>query len=259
MDGATGDLIVASRQGHRVYRVTPSGGVSIVAGSGSAGFSGDGSLATTAELNNPRGVAVGDDHSIYIADQENHRIRRVFPDGRIASVVGGGDSEFMGETIPATQAKLNRPDGLAFGADGALYIASSESNDEDDVSQPARLLKAFNAQRNVFGHEEIVLPSNDGNLAYVFDLRGKHLRTQAALTGFDALRFDYDDAGFIERVVDVSAPTPRVTAFERDDSEQVQRIVSPFGHVTDVSHDGLGALEQLIDPLRRHSIQLHAS
>jgi glucose/arabinose dehydrogenase len=101
--------------------------ITTVAGTGVLGFSGDGGLATAAQLNQPHGVAVGPDGSLYIADSNTFRIRRVAPDGTITTVAGTGVFGFSGEGGPATAAQLNTPYGVAVGPDGSLYIADSNN------------------------------------------------------------------------------------------------------------------------------------
>src|SRR5690606_39300931 len=66
----------ATGGGHRIRKVTPDGTIHTVAGTAERGFSGDGGKATEATLDAPRGLALGPDGTLYIADQENHRIRR---------------------------------------------------------------------------------------------------------------------------------------------------------------------------------------
>jgi len=93
------------------------------AGTGAEGYSGDGGPATAAALNFPTDVAVGPDHSLYIADAHNHVIRRVRPDGTITTVAGNGTAGFSGDGGPPTQAQLNDPSGVFVDRTGVLYIA----------------------------------------------------------------------------------------------------------------------------------------
>ncbi|MGQ0594444.1 MAG: NHL domain-containing protein, partial [Gammaproteobacteria bacterium] len=125
--GADGSLYFADVSNHRIRRVGPDGIISTVAGNGVYGFSGDGRPATKASLLYPRTVALSVDGSLYIADTGNHRIRRMRPDGIIATVAGNGNSGFSGDGGPATQASLAFPAAVAVGADGSLYIADSNN------------------------------------------------------------------------------------------------------------------------------------
>src|SRR5262249_37474022 len=94
-----GSLYIADMFNNRIRRVGPDGIITTVAGSGDYGsgdygFSGDGGPATQAQLGLPTGVAVAPDGSLYIADMFNNRIRRVGPDGIIATIAGNGSYGF---------------------------------------------------------------------------------------------------------------------------------------------------------------------
>jgi uncharacterized protein (TIGR03437 family) len=126
MDGR-GNLYVVDQRNHRVRRIAPDGTITTVAGSGnghmSAGYGGDGGPATSAQMNHPSAVAVDAAGNIYIADMMNHRVRRVTPDGRIATVAGNGRPGYGGDGGPGPAGQLNFPAGLALDAAGNLYIA----------------------------------------------------------------------------------------------------------------------------------------
>jgi sugar lactone lactonase YvrE len=125
---ALNNLYIADKVGNRVRRVNADGIIQTVAGTGSTGFSGDGGLATRARLNAPEAVAVDAAGNLYIADRENQRIRKVDTDGVITTVAGTGDPGFSGDGGPATQAKLNSPQGVAVDLAGNLYIADHYNN-----------------------------------------------------------------------------------------------------------------------------------
>jgi hypothetical protein len=93
-----------------------------------SGFSGDGGPATSARLSHPTRVAVGHNGEMLIADRDNHRIRRVGPDGKISTIVGTGLAGFGGEGGPATDAFLKFPtDVLPDGANDLLIVDTSNS------------------------------------------------------------------------------------------------------------------------------------
>src|SRR5262249_39209729 len=93
--GPDGSIYIAG--GRRIRRAGPDGTIPPSAGPGLVGFSGDGGPAAAAQLGAPRGVAVGPDGAIYIADSTNNRIRRVGRDGIISTVAGNGTAGFGGD------------------------------------------------------------------------------------------------------------------------------------------------------------------
>jgi len=128
LDGA-GDVFIADNQNAVVRKVGPTGVITTVAGNGVPGYSGDGGLATGAELNDPRGVAVASNGDIYISDAGNERVRKVdHSTGVISTVVGNGVAGFAGDGGLATLAELNVPRAVALDATGNLYIADTANN-----------------------------------------------------------------------------------------------------------------------------------
>jgi RHS repeat-associated protein len=118
--GKDGSIYIADTYNHRIRRVTPDGMINTVAGNGNAG---DGGPAIAASLNFPNGVAVASDGSIYISDSNNHRIRRISPEGIINTIAGNGIAAFSGDGGSATAASLNSPNGVAVAKDGSVYIS----------------------------------------------------------------------------------------------------------------------------------------
>jgi sugar lactone lactonase YvrE len=119
---AAGNLFIADTFHNVVRKVATNGIITTVAGTGNAGFYGDGQPATAAELNQPMGVAVDASSNLYIDDFVNCRVRRVQPDGTIFTFAGNGGCEFSGDGGPATSASLSG-EGLALDPSGNLYIA----------------------------------------------------------------------------------------------------------------------------------------
>jgi DNA-binding CsgD family transcriptional regulator/sugar lactone lactonase YvrE len=112
--------------GNRVRKLVH-GHIVSVAGSGAAGFAGDGGRATDALLNSPQGIAI-DGHDIYIADTLNRRIRRVDAEGVITTVAGIGERGDSGDGGPATLARLSAPTGVAVGFGHTYFIADRDEN-----------------------------------------------------------------------------------------------------------------------------------
>ena len=125
-----GNIYIADTENHRIRKVDPDGIITTFAGTGDEGFGGDGGPATAAKLDWPSGVAVDAEGNVYIADQENERIRKVDSDGVITTFAGSGSYNFRGDEdgIPAVEASLNWPTGVAVDAQGNVYIADSYNN-----------------------------------------------------------------------------------------------------------------------------------
>ncbi len=124
---AAGNLYFADFDNNRVRRISPDGTITTVAGSGQAGFGGDGGPATAAMLNKPVAVAIGPGGTLYIVDTFNMRVRQVSADGIITTVAGSGERPWNPDDDgkPATQAAMWYPSGIAVDATGDLFIADN--------------------------------------------------------------------------------------------------------------------------------------
>jgi hypothetical protein len=125
---AAGELLISDYGNHRIRRVGLDGNISTIAGTGTEGFAGDGGAATAAQLNNPIGIAVASDGSVYVSDTQNHRIRKIATNSIITTVAGTGTLGFAGDGGIATAAQLNYPGAIVFDAAGVLYIADYANN-----------------------------------------------------------------------------------------------------------------------------------
>lgn len=121
---SAGAVYIVDTNNHRVRKVAADGKISTVAGTGAAGFSGDGGPATAARLNLPLGVAVDNAGTLYVSDCSNHRVRRITTDGKVSTFAGNGAAGFKGDAGPAVSAQLNCPHRLVFYVSGPTEIYS---------------------------------------------------------------------------------------------------------------------------------------
>jgi uncharacterized protein (TIGR03437 family) len=120
-----GNMYVSDERSHRVRKITASGVITTIAGTGLPGYSGDGGPANRAALNGPRGLALDRFGNLYLADSGNHVIRRVAPSGTIATVAGNGFKGGRGDGGPASAAQFDTPSGIAAGVLDDLFVADS--------------------------------------------------------------------------------------------------------------------------------------
>ncbi len=118
---ASGNVYVADFGNNRIRKITAAGVVSTLAGNGTKGFA-DGS-STTAQFSSPTGVAVDASGNVYVADTQNHRIRKITAAGVVSTLAGNGTSGFANGS--STTAQFFRPEGVAVDASGNVYVADT--------------------------------------------------------------------------------------------------------------------------------------
>lgn len=127
---SNGDLYFTDRGNQRVRKITKSSGIiTTIAGTGAAGFNGDGISATTAQLNYPNEVAFDSAGNLFVSDWQNQRVRKVDKlTGTITTIAGTGVAGYNGESIPAVTAQIHGPCGIIFDIGGNIYIAEYTGN-----------------------------------------------------------------------------------------------------------------------------------
>ncbi len=114
-----GNIYTAEYKGHRIRKITPKGVVSTLAGSGEAGFA-DGT-GENASFNNPEGVAVDSIGNVYVSDSNNHKIRKIAPNGNVTTLAGSGKKGFADGT--GAEASFKSPTGVALDLVGNIYVS----------------------------------------------------------------------------------------------------------------------------------------
>jgi hypothetical protein len=129
-----GNVYIADVSNERIRKVNTNGVIITIAGTNTAGFSGDGGPAISALLKTPAGLAVDTSGDLFIADTGNNRIREIATNGIITTVAGTNSAGFAGDGGPAVDAKLNSPVGVAVDTAGNLFIADMSNNRVRQVS-----------------------------------------------------------------------------------------------------------------------------
>jgi DNA-binding beta-propeller fold protein YncE len=135
---SAGNLYICERGGHALRVVDTAGKIRTVAGTGDAGFAGDGGPALEARMNGPKHISVDGEGAVLIADTENHVIRRYTPrDGTIRRVAGTGEKGAAGLGGPPEACQLNRPHGaVQHPATGDIYVSDSENHRVIRIARP---------------------------------------------------------------------------------------------------------------------------
>jgi len=157
-----GNVYIAENYGNRIRKVDLNGIITTYAGTGTAGFSGDGGPATQAEFNEPEGIAVDAAGNVYVYDNANFRIRRIDKHGTIKTIAGMGSFQYSGDGGPATKAGFTS---FTFGLDssGAFFMPDYNNNRirKVDVSKSA-VIFASQSVGTVSPSQEAIV-TNNGN------------------------------------------------------------------------------------------------
>jgi sugar lactone lactonase YvrE len=190
-----GNMIIADTGNNVIRRVNAATGIiNTIAGTGAAGYNGDGVLATAATLNTPWGTTVGADGAIYISDRDNHRVRKVDTTGIISTVAGIGNQAYSGDTGPATAAALNEPSAVVMDPAGDLFIADTGNNKIRVVNGATSVITSVAGT----GDESFSGDGGPANLARIYGTNGLYL---------DAVGDLYLTDPFHNRIREISALT----------------------------------------------------
>jgi sugar lactone lactonase YvrE len=147
-----GNVFIPDTYGHRVHKVSPDGMLVTIAGTGEAGYSGDGGKATEAQVGDIWNVVADAQGNLYVADGTNRRVRKIDPSGIVTTYAGNGSENFSGEGGPAVDAGIPGPDGVSLGPDGSLYIADTTDTRVRKVTPDGKIITvAGNGEKGYSG------------------------------------------------------------------------------------------------------------
>jgi YD repeat-containing protein len=235
--GADDSIYVADAGNHSIRRISAAGTVTTLAGNGTAGFA-DGA-GGTARFNNPQGVAVDANGVVYVADTDNHAIRRITTDGTVTTLAGNGTAGF--QNGQGTQARFNSPRGVAVDTSGNLYVA-------DSGNHAVRAISLNGSVNTVAGDGTI--GSTDAPTARFNGLVG------IAVDGVSLYVYVADTANHRIRRLNASGATLTIAGAERgfaDGSASQARFADPMGLTVDAAGkllvaDSTNSLIRMIDP-----------
>jgi RHS repeat-associated protein len=234
--GLNGEVYVVDSDDHTVRVITNDGIIHRFAGIGEFGKGEENIPATESALNQPRGIDVDRDGSVFISDFGNSRVRKISQSGVINTIAGGLDpvtnvftTSFIARSQPIFPVNLKT-------YQHGTFIYASDSN---------RVINLYHEplpDLNISGYS---IGSKDGSEVYQFSPLGQHLRTLFAKTGKTKWSFSYDANGHLLSMKDSSG---NITAIQRDANGNPSSINGPFGHHIGLSVDSAGYLASVILP-----------
>ena len=251
-----GRIFIADTANNRVRQLGRDGAISAVAGTGAAGYQGDGGGALQAQLSAPASVSVGRGSILYVADASNNCVRQIGGERKIRTYGGTGTAGYGGDGGPAQQAQLNSPQAVAFAPDGRAYVADTQNGAACRLGPQMRPAQ----------QPEIQIASEDGDEVYVFGPEGRHLGTKHALTGEWLYHFQYDPENRLIGILDrngkltrilrdvdgtptgIQAPFGQVTVLNVDTNNWLTSVANPAGEAVVLGHNDNGLLDSITGP-----------
>lgn len=228
-----GDIFVASGFGDSVFKLTTSGNLERNAG-GDFSDIGDGGSALFSGMEYPSEVTVGRDGTMFVLEGLTSRIRAITSSGIVTSLAGRGTNSADGSPArTSTVGLFSNGRGLAVAPDGVVYFGRG-----------TQVLSIGPMFRGLEISEKVV-PSENGDELYVFDGRGRHLRTLDGRTFAPRYVFGLDDDGRLLTITDAAG---RITTIQRDSVGNPTSIVGPGGQTTTLAVDNDGYLHSVTNP-----------
>jgi trimeric autotransporter adhesin len=257
---ASGNYYITDRAQNRIRKVSTSGIITTIAGTGMGLFSGDNGPATAAEINSPYGIAIDAIGNIYFADDGNERVRKIDTFGTITTIAGCGVQGYNGDNIPATDAQFYFLGGVAVDSAGNVYVDDYYNNRVRKISTSGTIttiagtgIPGYNGESIIATNAEVYFPEGlcidkQGNL-YVAEINNNRVRkisnsgiiTTIAGNGIAGYSGDNGPATACElnapAGVFVDSKTGNI--FIGDTRNSAVRKVSPSGVITTIAGNGV--------------------
>jgi len=230
-----GNLYILDWDNHRIRKVDINGIITTVAGTGIAGYSGDGGPAIFAKLNYPYGVAVDVTGNLYITDSFNYRVRKVNSNGIITTIAGTGTFGYGGNGGLATEARIATTWGISIDTAGNLYFR--DDNIIRKVAPPYIFTSFTTAGDLIFAEEN--------GMGYVLSSAGRHKSTIDLNTGSTLYSFGYDQNN---NLISITDRFGNQTTIQRNTNGVPSAIVSPDGLKTSLTVDSNNHLTRITYP-----------
>ncbi|HKH46803.1 MAG TPA: RHS repeat-associated core domain-containing protein [Thermoanaerobaculia bacterium] len=232
-----GNLLFADAYNHRIRRITPSGIITTVAGTGEGGFNGDGRAGTEGKLYFPWDVAFDSQGNLYVADWGNNRVRTLTPSGTLGTV-GDGSYPVAGFP-PEVETELETPRGVAVGPDGGLYVSLTNRHIVVRIEPDGTLRRVAGnglvdfdgffrdgvpAAETILSYPEDLAFDRGGNLYVVSQGRVRKVAPTGIITTVAGAGRDLQEGGFAR------AAWPGATGIALDGRDHLYLADQSYGH-----------------------------
>ncbi len=237
---ADGSVYLSDMLNQRIRRIDPNGIISTIAGTGTAGFSGDGGPASQAQLNFPGDIVAAPDGNVYFIDQDNNRIRRIAPDGTISTYAGTGVFGVSPDGLPALQTNFVfrasnqiEASSMSLAPDGSLYVVSYANVNGGRV----RRISPEGIVTGIAGNGQPAARPNEGDPALSGPMRllALALAPDGSIYQVGGFTFDFSES----RIWKISPPLPGFTnnqiAIPSEDGTRLFRFDAAGRHLNTVN------------------------
>jgi len=234
-----GNVYIADYRNHVIRKIDPDGIIKTIAGTGFAGYAGDGGPATAAQLYHPYQIELDNERNLYIIDKTNQCLRKINTSGVIKTISGQGTIPYAGNDLSVDPQFLTGYSDLEINDSGMIFVVFSSQNLIAKLGPITPYLFLETENSNIY--------TEDNGLGYAIDDSGRHRKTIDLETGQTLREFHYTISPLkvLDSITDQFGST---TLIERDSSLIPKAIISPDGLRTELTIDTNNHLTKIIFP-----------